>query len=432
METYGADALRLYLITSGLVKAEEQKFTDAGVKDMVRRALLPWYNSFKFFQTYAEVDGWKADTHFKFGDNITDRWLLSNLQTLKKDISQEMEAYKLYNVVPSLFTFIEDLTNWYIRLNRSRFWGEGLTDDKCAAYSTLYTAINELNLAMAPFAPFLSEYIYGELSRFGEKERAESVHLCEYPKPQAELMDTTLEDAVDRMQQIILLGRQKRNKVQIKVKTPLARLTIIHQDEAVLKEISKLENYIKTELNIKSIEYSTDEDQFIKLYAKPNSPILGKRFGKAFGKFAGLISKLSAEDLSQLEEKGSLIIAGEEFSVADILVFREAKAGTEALSNRFISIDMDCQLTDELIREGLAREVVNRIQKTRKDLNLNVADRINITFTASDEIKDTIEAFKDYIAKETLSAEIQEGAVDQTAVEFKIEQWDLQIKISKV
>ncbi len=172
MEDFGADALRLYLINSGLVRAEDQRFADSGVKDMVRRALLPWYNSFKFFSTYAEVDGWNSKENFEVGDNITDRWILSNLQTLKKNISKEMEAYKLYNVVPALFTFIEDLTNWYIRLNRSRFWGEGLSDDKCSAYSTLYTCIKELSTAMAPFSPFLSEHVYQELLKFnpGSKE----------------------------------------------------------------------------------------------------------------------------------------------------------------------------------------------------------------------------------------------------------------------
>ncbi len=428
MEEFGADALRLYLITSGLVRAEEQRFTDTGVKDMVRRALLPWYNSFKFFQTYAEVDGWNAKEHFKYGDNIVDRWVLSNLQTLKANISREMEEYKLYNVVPALFTFIEDLTNWYIRLNRSRFWGEGLSDDKCAAYSTLYTMIKEISIVMAPFAPFLSDYIYRELAAFGKNEEI-SVHLCDYPSADKKLMDKTLEDAVGRMQQIILLGRQKRNQVQIKVKTPLRKLTIIHQDNKLLNEIAKLESYIQNELNIKTIDYSTDENDFIKLYAKPNFPVLGKRLGKIFGKFQKPIKSLPGRELAKLEQGKKITIDGEKFNNNEILVFREAKEGTNAISNSLISIDIDCKLDQDLINEGLAREVVNRIQKSRKDLGFNVADRIVVTFNGDIELENAIADHKEYIAKETLANSIEKG--EAADLEYKIEEFKVTFNIKK-
>jgi isoleucyl-tRNA synthetase len=430
MEEYGADALRLYLINSGLVRAEEQRFSDAGVKDMVRRFLLPWFNSYKFFTTYAEVDGWSAEKNFKLGDNIVDKWMISNLQTLKKTIVKEMEDYKLYNVVPALFTFIEDLTNWYIRLNRARFWGEGLSDDKCAAYSTLYTTLKEISLVMAPFTPFLAEHIYKDLARFGKNEE-ESVHLCDYPVSNEKLIDATLEDAVDRMQQIILLGRQKRNQVQIKVKTPLSCLTVIHKEQSTLEDISKLESYIKTELNIKEIKYSTEEDKFISLYAKPNSPVLGKRLGKAFGKFRGLLQSLTAAQLAELEEKGKIEIEGETFSPSDILIFREAKEGTEALSNRFISIDVDCNLSQDLIDEGLAREVVNRIQQTRKDKNFNVADRISVKYAGSPELVTAILKHIEYISKETLTNEIVDGKATEP-IEFKVENFDLTLQIDRV
>ena len=166
METFGADALRLYLMTSGLVRAEEQRFTDDGVRDMVRRALLPWHNAHSFLDTYAEIDGWTPnDAGAKGEPTILDQWIVSRLQTLKANIGREMERYQLYNVVPRLLSFVEDLTNWYIRLNRPRFWGEGMTPDKRAAYSTLHTVLHELSAVVAPFAPFLSEHIYLSLSR---------------------------------------------------------------------------------------------------------------------------------------------------------------------------------------------------------------------------------------------------------------------------
>lgn len=430
MEDFGSDALRLYLINSGLVKGEEQRFTDAGVKDMVRRALLPWFNSFKFFATYAEVDGWDFAKHGKAGHNITDNWVISKLQTLKNNIEKEMSEYKLYNVVPALFNFIEDLTNWYIRLNRSRFWDDGLSDDKKEAYTTLFTTLKEVTIAMAPFAPFLSEYIFGELKKFDSSEKTESVHLCTYPTANKELINPVLEDAVGRMQELILLGRQKRNQVQIKVKMPLSRLTVIHKDETLLKEISKLEDYIRSELNVKNIEYSTDEDKYIKLYAKPNSPVLGKRLGKEFGKFVGLISKLAAKELNSLEETGSLSLAGETFEPSDILIFREAKEGTQALSNRFISIDIDTTVSQELLLEGLAREVVNRVQRTRKESGFNVDDRITLEFKASSLLTEAIKTHADYIQRETLTTTITENS-NLNGIDFDVDDEKLTIKISK-
>ncbi len=412
METFGADALRLYLINSGLVKGEEQRFVDSGVKDMVRKVLLPWQNSFKFFQTYAEVDGWSPVKNFKTSDNIVDRWLLSNLQTLKKNIANEMEVYHLYNVVPALFTFIEDLTNWYIRLNRARFWGDGLTDDKCAAYSTLYTALRELTISMAPFSPFFSEYVFQELRKMNPAE-PESVHLCDYPLPNEFLINSDLEVAVGRMQQIILLGRQKRNQVSIKVKTPLKRLTIIHKDEKLLAEIKKLSDYIQAELNIKNIEFDTAEDKYITLYAKPNLPLLGKKLGKDMGKYKALIEKLEAKELTELETAGSLTLDGIVFSPEEILIFREAKAGAESMSNRFISIDIDTKPDQDLLDEGVAREMVSFIQKSRKDLNFNVSDRISITFCASDNLASIATKFKDYITGETLAVAIVQTSAKQ-------------------
>jgi isoleucyl-tRNA synthetase len=429
MESFGADALRLYLINSGLVKGEEQRFLDEGVKDMVRKALLPWQNSFKFFQTYALVDGWSPTKNFKTSDNIVDQWLISNLQTLKKNIAHEMEEYHLYNVVPALFTFIEDLTNWYIRLNRTRFWGDGLTEDKCAAYSTLYTALRELTISMAPFAPFFSEYVFLELKKLNPNE-VESVHLCSYPTPDEKLINQDLEIAVGRMQELILLGRQKRNLVQIKVKTPLKRLTIIHKDEKLLKEISKLSEYIQAELNIKNIEYSTQEDQFIKLYAKANLPVLGKKLGKEMGKYKALIEKLEGSELSTLEEKGSLTLEGVVFYPEEILIFREAKAGTEAMSNRFISIDIDTKLDQGLINEGLAREIVNRIQKSRKDLDFNVGDRITIEYSGSQELMNVIAEFKDYIAGETLCVEMKESS-QELNLRYEIDDFALNLSLKK-
>lgn len=434
MENYGADALRLYLINSGLVKAEEHRFSDNGVKDMVRKALLPWYNSFKFFSTYAQVDGWNLEQHQRQGENVLDRWLASSLQTLKRNIEKEMAEYKLYNVVPALFTFIEDLTNWYIRLNRTRFWAEGLSEDKCQAYTTLFQTLKELSIILAPFAPFLSEYIYQELAEFDLKEREDSVHLCSYPVANEQSIDPLLEQATSKLQQVILLGRQKRTQVQIKVKTPLSKLTIIHKDQQIIEQMKGLEDYIKTELNIKSVLYSHDEQKYINLYAKPNSPVLGKRLGKRFGEFRKSIEQLGAEELSKLEDGQEIQLNGEKFSSEDILIFREAKEGTDTISNRFISIELDCQLNDQLSREGLAREIINRIQRTRKEIGLDVADRIDVSYHGEDQ--ELLAALKDhgeYISKETLTESLQLSALSdiENGQIFDIEGKSLTLAVSK-
>jgi len=430
METYGADALRLYLINSGLVRAEEQRFSDMGVKDMVRRALLPWLNAFKFLNTYAQIDMWSPDETRADSDNIMDQWILSRLQSLKANIAREMENYRLFNVVPALFEFIEDLTNWYIRLNRSRFWSEGMSQDKSNAYSTLYTAIYELSLSMAPFAPFLAETIYQELRNFGKFDLPESVHLCTYPEADNYRIKPLLERAVTRMQHIILLGRQKRNLEKVKTKIPLSRLTVIHKDTELLEEIGRLGDYIKSELNVKLVEYSTAEDQYITLYAKPNSPVLGKRFGKRFKDVKQHIEALDPRTINLMQETGEIEIEGETFSVDDILVFREARAGTNALSDRFVSIDLNCELSDELIREGLAREVINRIQKSRKDAGFNVVDRILLSIHASSELLLAIDEFEAHIMKETLALAI-DHAENELPLVFEIDEHKLSIALEK-
>lgn len=431
MEAYGADALRLYLINSGLVKAEEQRFADSGVKDMVRRALLPWFNSFRFLQTYADIDQWRAQAAAPLSTNITDQWMLSRLQSLLTNVTREMAEYKLYNVVPALFEFIEELTNWYIRLNRSRFWTEGESADKTAAYQTLYQTLHGLTLAMAPFAPFLAEHIYQQLLPYAPQDVAQpqSVHLCRYPQPDANCIQPVLEAAVARMQAIILLGRQKRNQVKIKTKTPLARLTVIHREQTMLDEIARLEDYLRGELNVKRVDYTRNEDDYIRFFAKPNAPVLGKRLGKDFGKFRGLIEKLDAAALNTLQATGSLTIDNVPFSLEDILVFREAKPGTDAISDRLVTIDMDCTLHPALVQEGLAREVVSRIQKSRKDLGFKVTDRIDIHYDASPELAAAITAHASYIRQETLGVTLVAFSDRELPLQFDVDEFRLQLDL---
>jgi len=430
MEEYGADALRLYLINSGLVRGEEQRFANDGVKDMVRRALLPWLNAFKFFNTYAEIDQWRPSEKPVESHNIMDQWVLSRLQSLKANIATEMESYRLYNVVPELFEFIEELTNWYIRLNRSRFWTEGESTNKNAAYQTLFTVLHELALVMAPFTPFLSESIYQSLKRYLPDREAASVHLCEYPVADKQLIQPMLEQAVTRMQHIILLGRQKRNQEKVKTKYPLAELTVIHKDTALLEEISRLEPYLASELNVKSVTYNEDEAAYINLYAKPNSPVLGKRLGKRFKDFKQQIENLTVEQVNEFQTSGALEISGETFAAEDILIFREAREGTDALSDKFVSIELVCELTEPLIKEGLAREVVNRIQKTRKDQQFKVSDRIVVIIAADTTLTEAIQAHESHVKSETLADSLTFSTAE-AEVEYDIDGATLGLTITR-
>ena len=411
METFGADALRLYLINSGLVKAEEQRFADSGVRDMTRRALLPWYNAFSFLKTYAEIDGWAPSKGRHKGDNVLDRWVISRLQTLKANVATEMEGYRLYNVVPQLFSFIEDLTNWYIRLNRGRYWGEEITPDKIAAYSTLYDTLLELCQLMAPFAPFLADHLYRELSSLGgETPSPVSVHLCDYPEADEALIDLPLEDAVNRAQQVILLGRQKREEVKINLRTPLRSLTVIQRDADRLEQIRLLEDYIQTELNVQSVAYDTDEAKYIELVAKPNFPLLGKRLGKRMKPFAKLIGALDGAAIADLQQSGSIELDGERFDLEEIQVLQKARPGANVVSNRLIAADLDCTLTPELIRGGYAREIVNRVQQTRKELGLNVSDRIHVTYAGDAELLASAAEHSDYVGAQVLATSLTAGS----------------------
>ena len=434
METYGADALRLYLINSGLVRGEDQRFSDGGVKDMTRRALLPWYNSFQFLKTYAAIDGWSPDKGLHYGSNGRYRWILSRLQTLKAAVAEEMDAYRLFNVVPKLFDFIEELTNGYIRLNRSRFWGEEITADKIAAYSTLYTVVYELSLVMAPFAPFLSEHIYQQLATLSGSAGAkpESAHLCPYPGAEEDFMQPRLEEAVGVMQAVILLGRRKREEEKINLRTPLHRLTVIHREQELLDAVKDLEGYVCGELNVKEVVYDEHEELYIELSARPNFPVLGKRLGKRMKAFQQLILELDRDQIEAFLQNGSVELDGETFDTTEIEVVRQAGEETSATSSGSISIALDCTLDDSLIAEGLAREMVNRIQRSRKEFGLHVVDRIRISYDGDAALLDAIAAHGDYIKRETLALELMqddpgdgdgtfESEIDGKALRFRIE-----------
>jgi isoleucyl-tRNA synthetase len=429
MEQYGADALRLYLINSGLVKAEEQRFADAGVQDMVRQVLLPWLNGYKFFQTYADIDQWQRLGQ-PASHNILDQWILSRLQSLIDKVNAEMQAYRLYEVVPPLFAFLEDLTNWYIRLNRSRFWQTELNEDKQHAYATLYHCLCTFGTLMAPLAPFLADYLYQQLKRYQpDPAQPISVHLASYPEAKATWRQPALEQSLQRCQQLVVMGRQLRNDWKIRLKTPLSSATILHPEPMVLAELSALAAYIRAELNIKELCFSSDEHNFFEFSAKANFALLGQRLGSRMKHFAALIAAISPAQMAQLRQQGRLQLDDQCFDQSEILLQRKAKTGVHALAHPQIGLALDFTLTPALIAEGKVREVISRIQQLRKQHGLAVTDKIQLSLRASATLQQVLQAALIHLQAETLCTAVDFALAADAGETLQLEQDWVAIKL---
>jgi isoleucyl-tRNA synthetase len=407
LDKYGADALRLYMIDSPVVKAQELRFSEKGVHDIVRRIMLRWWNSYSFFVSYANVDGFAPKGDYQKTPNILDRWVLSRLNSLIESTNREMEAYRLYNVVPGLLSFIEDLTNTYIRFNRGHFWQNGMPEDKRLAYETLYHVLMSLSRLMAPFAPFMSDVIYRNLARAAAKP-LESVHLDSYPAAEVVQKNPALEQSVERMSQLVMMGRNLREQLGVKAKIPLKSLTVIHRDPKALEELKKLEAYFADELNVRRVIYDSAEEKYVDISAKANFPALGPRLGPKMKTVAQAIQQMSRQDILNLESAGSIQLAGETVTPADLDVRRSAKADIEnLLSHPLVSIQLDPTVTEEQIREGLSREIIRRVQLARKNARLNLDDRIRLQIRCSGELKVAALAFVEAIKNEVLATHLE-------------------------
>ncbi|MDA3863193.1 MAG: isoleucine--tRNA ligase [Deltaproteobacteria bacterium] len=404
LDQHGADALRLYLINSGLVKAEDLKFSEKGVRDVVRLILLPLWNAYRFFLTYAIIDNFDPQTipeHLP-SDNVLDRWILSRVETLNRKVQEEMDKYRLFKVVPALVEFIDDLTNWYIRLNRRRFWKPGLLKDKLQAYSTLHEVLRHFSLIMAPFTPFLAEEIYCNLTDADFIDN--SVHLQDFPKPETAKMDKKLEHSFALMQEAILIGRSLREQHNIGVRQPLSRLTLINSDPEELQNFKPLIPVISEELNIKEILFTTNESEFVSLVAKPNLSFMGPRFGKKMKFLINAIRNLPSVILKKVEAGENIEVEGETLTPECFLIEREAKEDSVVQAGQHISVALDTRITPELKLEGLAREALNRIQRTRKEIGLEVEDRIHFRYQTDDKnLAEALKKHDEYIANEILA-----------------------------
>ncbi|MFP4163661.1 MAG: isoleucine--tRNA ligase [Chitinispirillaceae bacterium] len=408
----GADALRLFLINSPAVKAEDLRFSEKGVMEMSRAVLLPFWNAYSFFVTYANVDGWKPSS-LQPPENAAelDRWIISLLNDVVHRVNREMEQYNLYKVVPLLVDFIDNLTNWYIRRSRRRFWKSENDNDKDLAYQTLYYVLVQFSKVMAPFLPFLTEAIYRNLV-VGKLEGASgSVHLEKFPEPIETTIDEDLELKMKLVRQAVTMGRALRSRFTIKTRQPLSEFTVIVASERKLALMKQMESLIKDELNVKNVRFDSREDRVVSVSAKPNYKRLGRQYGPKMKDAAKIIEGFTTAQIKDLEKGAAEEVMGVSLTYEDIEIRRTKHEGMEVETEGELTVAIDTTITGELRNEGMAREFVNRVQNLRKSSGLNVTDRIVIHCACPDELRKAVEGFREYICSETLAVNLVFGDV---------------------
>lgn len=432
LNKHGADALRLYLIDSPVVKAQELRFSEKGVFDVVRKILLRWWNSYSFFTNYANIDGFIPKGDAQNSPNILDQWVLSRLHGLIANTQKEMDAYRLYNVVPQLLQFIEDLTNTYIRFNRSVFWEEGMPESKRFAYETLHMVLVTLAKLMAPFAPFMSEVTYKNLSQVMTNKKT-SVHLENYPEADLKMLRPELEEAVKAMDALVALGRNHREKIQVKAKIPLKKIRIIHRSASVLETLKRFEPFFVDELNFREVVYDANEDHYVQISAKANFPVLGKRLGSKMKSVGAAIQKLTLEEIIRLEKGETLKIEGEDITLAEVEIRRSAKGDNPNLTtHQIVSIEVDPTVTPEQEREGLAREVMRKVQAARKSADFRLDDKINLEIACSSVLAEAINEHKNTLVSETLAKTFSLLTATEVPKGFHVEELDIDGEVLKI
>ncbi len=404
IDTYGADAMRLFLVDSAVLRAEDLRFSEAGVKETVKNVLIPMWNAYSFFVTYANIDGIRVDSAPSNPANALDRWILSEAERMVHDVTEQMEAYDLQKAVDAFVRFIDILTNWYIRRSRRRFWKSGDDADKRLAYQTLYSALMKLIHAAAPFIPFITEEIYSNLKSEG---MAESLHLRDFPAYDASMRDLELERKMQVAVKAVSMGRSLRTEYSLKIRQPLAALHLVTRDPSERGILREMEDLIRDELNVKSVVFRENEAELVEYKAKANFRALGKRLGKDMKAAATRIEKLTAAEISAILGGGSaeVDVAGRSVSLGpeDVEIQRLEKEHLKVVNDGSLTVALDPELTEELIDEGLARDMVRGVQNLRKEMGLDVSDRIELEMHGSEGLKRAAERFKEYLMSETLA-----------------------------
>jgi isoleucyl-tRNA synthetase len=420
LEEIGADALRAYLINSPVVRAEPLRFSEAGVREVVRTVLLPLRNAWSFFVTYANIDGWHpargmegVATPDAAARPELDRWLLSMLQSLVREVNEQMEGYYLYRVVPPILGFIDHLTNWYIRRSRRRFWRSAADPaaarDKACAYATLYEVLVTFVKVMAPVLPFVTEAVYRNLvvAPGVAPEGRDSVHLCDYPQVDAARIDLDLERDVALTREAVGLGRALREKHKLKTRQPLRTVTLVHHEPWALEALRRHADLLADELNVKRVEVTSDDASLCTLTFKANFKTLGPKLGPRMKEAAAAIGALDRAAFESLRTGGAVYVAEVALEPADVLVTRAARGDVVLEANGALTVALDTTLDETLVAEGLSREVTSRVQKARKDLGFEVTDRITLVVYTDDlALQSAVNAHRDALAEEVLAGSI--------------------------
>lgn len=416
---YGADAIRLYMLNSAAVKADDLCFSEAGVEVVLRHVLLPLWNSYSFFMTYARLYNFRPDGEFSKPASTLDQWMLSLVNKLVHDVEGAMDRYDLSHAVHPFVDFIDQLTNWYIRRSRRRFWSDVDSQDRRDAFQTLYTVLMDLVKIAAPYVPFIADAIYMNIRRESDPE---SVHLADFPKYQEEVRDFALEEVMELVQQAVSLGHGLRKEKQLKVRQPLAKAYVISANPKHLELLQQEKELIADELNVVDVIFTPDERQFVELKATPNFRSLGKKIGKLMKEAHAIINAFSQKELETLHKGGTVTIqVGSDeviLTTDDVNVERQVKEDIVAANAGEITVALDTHLTPELIEKGIGREVVNKINTMRKEQNFDISDRIHVTVQCSEQVRKAIETHKEFIAGEILM-------VSLTFAECAGTEWDI-------
>lgn len=430
---FGSDALRLFLIHSSVVRADDLKYSDDGVRDVLKGILIPLWNSYSFYVTYANIDGISPEKAPENPSNPLDRWILSSAQKLIKNVTEALDAYDLSRAVDPIISFIDELNNWYIRRSRRRFWRSENDNDKDEAYGSLYTVLKILTKVAAPFIPFVTENIYQNLRQENEPE---SVHLCDYPVYDSSYRDEELEFKMDTVQKAVSMGRSLRYQFNLKIRQPLRSVELVTRNPKEKSVLLEMEDSIREELNVKNVVFHEKEDELVEYRAKANFRVLGKELGGLMGEAARKIQSLGQNEILSILDGGVLSLdIGDrtvELTEDKIIVDRLEKEHLKVLNEGTLTVGLDTLLTKELIQEGQVRDLIRGIQNLRKEKGLDVTDRIRLFVSGTKSMKEGFESFKEFISSETLASEIcwvEEDKADSfVPVETNEEFWKVNLE----
>ena len=434
LETHGADAIRWYFYSNSAPWLPN-RFHAGAVTEGQRKFMGTLWNTYAFFVLYANIDEFDATKYTLDYDKlpVMDKWLLSKLNSVVKTVDEYLNDYKITETARVLDNFVDELSNWYVRRSRTRFWLKGMPQDKINAYMTLYTALVTISKAAAPMIPFMTEDIYRNLVCSIDSSAPVSVHLCDFPEVNEEWIDKELEAKMDEILEIVVLGRAARNSANIKNRQPIGTMYV--KAELSLEEMYR--EIIEDELNVKNVEFTDDVRSFTSYSFKPQLKTLGRRFGKNLNEVREVLSNLDGNAaMDELKEKGTLTIniAGvdEALTEEDLLIESVQKEGFEANSDNGITVVMDTNLTEDLIEEGFVREIVSKIQTMRKEADFEVMDKIKISFSGNEKIEEIVKKNADSMKEDVLAEEVLYGVELSVSKEWNINGENVKIAVERV